>query len=242
MATSTKIQLNDNKTQQLTGDTLTLSGTTNFGVLEYLNDNHLSSTNPRTIASLEYVTGKTEELNTIKLNKALTQDKTWVGDLTNTAEEVDVVTEWIDILQDTGQKVNQEVQSTMRTGPATDLIHKTFHLVKNIELTLTGTTQVLNTYSEKKFIPYSARAVLTTYTSGTGDTAPSISIGNNSTTYDNVVSDTTLSSPVVNKVYELTLVTGANVDVSSNNLLLNVNTRSNHTTFRIMLILEGLLH
>ena len=240
MSFKTKLDLNNNKFQQQSGETLTLSGNTEFANVIYQSDVASSSSNPRTLADLGYVTGKTEEINTIKLTKTLTNDKTWVGNASNEAEETDVVTEWVTTLNATGQKINQEVQSVMKTDPATDLIHKTFHLVKNIDLTLTGTTQVLNSYGGKRFIPYSAKMIITSYNIGSGSIEPSINIGND-VDYDNILTSTTLTTPTLNEVFELNLVNNANIDVSLNKTYLNVNTASDYTTLVGMLILEGVI-
>jgi hypothetical protein len=57
----TKINIQDEKVFQLTGDTLTLSGSTFVKNIEYISDNNLNF-NERSLTDVNYVTGKTNSL------------------------------------------------------------------------------------------------------------------------------------------------------------------------------------
>ncbi|MFW6377727.1 MAG: hypothetical protein ACOCZ5_03675, partial [bacterium] len=242
---STKIQLKDGNVIQLNNDTLTLSGITSIKSAKYTSDHTSTATSNLTIADFQYVTGKTNIIDNLKIDNTLTHNHVLIGNSSNLPEEKPLINQWVtslDDLDEIGQKTNQEVQSVMKTALNDDLIHQCYHIVTGISLTSTGTTQLINNYNvygNEKLITSSMRLVIENYSGNTGTTDINISIGNNPTN-NNILSSTGITISSGQTVYILPF-TGDNISIITNPVNLSVISASNIDNLTCKIVIDGLI-
>jgi hypothetical protein len=121
----------------------------------------------------------------------LTQNKIWMGNASNVATETNTYLEWATGITSPGQKEVKGLITEMITGDGSTIaIPVVFH--KTITLTTTTAIQLLSdTYAGRYYVIDSISIIAR---SPSFSQYPTISIGNNSSSYNNIVAATTLSS------------------------------------------------
>lgn len=141
----------------------------------------------------------------IKLDKTLTQNYAFIGNSFNVAAEMPVLDEWVVGASSPGQKEVKGLVTEMIINDGSIIaIPIVFH--KTLTLTSTGTTALLMaSYSGRYYIIESISIIAR---SVSVSQYPIFSIGCNSTSYNNIVASTTLST-LTNGINVLTLTTNA---------------------------------
>jgi len=161
-------------------------------------------------------------------------------------EQVDALPEWIATVPasltatgEQGEKAQNDYEVWMCYSANSWLKTAKDVRVTGIDAKTLGQTTIGAAYAGKRLIVQSAKILITNY-DGAGKTIDAVvSIGNN-VNLDNVVVDTTLTTPAANKLYDLTIASN-NIDASTDALQLNVDTATDATTFEFMILFKATL-
>lgn len=116
-------------------------------------------------------------------------------------------------------------------------------VVKDINLKVSGSTELVSNYTGKTFIPTQNPIVeiKSDFSSTSGSTTATITIGNNAPNYDNFVTGYTINSPSANAIYTLPYsATSLSVSTTANTINCRVSGNSDYTTMNARVILFGL--
>ena len=136
-------------------------------------------------------------------NKPLTSGKTWVGTTNNEVQEMAVVEEWVTTeagLTYIGQKFAYDTQTIFKTDFDQLTILPNVFLIEDINLKIATIIKIADVPSGKKLLFNRLKLIIL------GDATPTsftISIGNNSGTYDNIVGSTSIDDDLTNETYDL---------------------------------------
>lgn len=121
----------------------------------------------------------------------LTQNTIWMGNTSNQATESSTVIEWGIGVSQPGQKESKGLVTEMIISDGSVVsVPTVFH--KTIILTTSGTVQLLpDTYTNRYYI---IESIFLIARSPSLSQYPTLSIGNNSSTYDNIAASQTLNS------------------------------------------------
>jgi hypothetical protein len=136
-------------------------------------------------------------------NRILSSGKTWIGSATNIVEEISVIEEWVSSisgLTQIGQKFSCPTQSIFKTDLDVNTTLPNYIFVQNINLKTVGNTLILTIPTGMNCLLSSAKLIILNNASPTSFT---VSIGNNSSSYNNIVSATVIDDVLIRESYEL---------------------------------------
>jgi hypothetical protein len=136
-------------------------------------------------------------------NRPLTSGKTWIGSTNNVVQEISVIDEWVSSisgLTQIGQKFAYPTQTIFRTDLDVNTTLPNYIFIQNINLKSVGNTLILSIPSGMNCLLSSAKLIILNNASPTTFT---VSIGNNSTTYNNIVAATAIDDVLIRETYEL---------------------------------------
>lgn len=136
-------------------------------------------------------------------NKPLTSGKTWIGSTNNVVQEISVIDEWVSTvsgLTQIGQKFAYPTQTLFRTDLDVNTTLPNYIFVQNINLKSVGNTLILTIPTGMNCLLSSAKLIILNNASPTTFT---VSIGNNSSSYNNIVAATAIDDVLLRETYEL---------------------------------------
>jgi len=180
--------------------------------------------------------------------KPLGNDKMWVGNANNEVSEIDVIDEWSSVsgLTDIGQKYDLQTQTLMKVSVVKTSYIQNYVFIQNINLSSTGSYKLISSISGKKLLIKNIKIIIL---NNAGSDSFTISVGNNATSYDNVVSSITISNILTDEYYNLTLIdspvgsdgTIISINSTSNELYLKVVTAASTSPLECHALLEGFI-
>lgn len=175
----------------------------------------------------------------------LNENKFLIGDDNNQASEGDVLEEWPGVTpSETGQKYNQELNARVRTSPGVDMELKAYKVTRNVNLTVTGEVQILNSYTGYQLILDRIRVVISErIQSGViGSTDSVVRIRYSGSTV--LTNQITLTDATVDDIFEFTLlVTDRASDAGFAPLVIEVVTADDkNALLECDVIVEGLIY
>jgi hypothetical protein len=135
--------------------------------------------------------------------KPLSSGKTWIGSTNNVVQEISVIDEWVTgeiLLEHIGQKYAYATQTLFKTDLDVVTTLQNFIFIQNINLKTVGNTAILTIPTSKTVLLNRAKLIILNNASPTTFT---VSIGNNSSTYNNVVSATAIDDVLLYETYDL---------------------------------------
>jgi hypothetical protein len=180
-------------------------------------------------------------------NKPITSGKTWIGTTNNEVQEISVIEEWVTTeagLTYIGQKFTYDTQTIFKTDVGELTTSQNYILIEDIDLKTVTNTLIISVPAGKKLLFNRLKLIILGSATPTSFT---ISIGSNSSSYDNIVGSTTIDDVIIDETYDLqiggTTFPRQSTAISSGSVYFNVSSASTHTNdLTAHLLIEGFVY
>ena len=175
-------------------------------------------------------------------SKPITSGHTWIGDATNKICEIPVITEWVSSTSNlcyAGQKFAYPTQTIFQVDVGCCVTMPNEILIKNIDLKTVANTCIFSIPVGMCAMVKSAKLVMLNNADPDSFT---VSIGNNSTTYDNMIANSVIDDVNLCEVYDITPVLSCAVSVASgSDVYFRVQSAISGATLSTNLLFDGYL-
>ncbi len=179
-------------------------------------------------------------------NKPITSGKTWVGTTNNEVQEMSVIEEWVTTeagLSYIGQKFAYDTQTIFKTDFDELTTLQNYILIEDINLKTVANTLIASIPSGKKMLINRAKLIILGSASPTSFT---VSIGDNGSSYNNIVSSSTIEDVIIDETYDLqigTLTYPRQSIAADSSIYLRVSSASTHENdLTAHLLVEGFVY